>query len=188
MRGIEIFQKPSYREIRPMRDRPMRGPPVLASSQIEIRTTKNDWTLNIVRSNTNSDPAHIKEKISIQNWIFVQFSISRLLLPPKPARNQPGVSRICTIMPQALGNSIMIFPFYDGSSWWKFLKNVWNWVNISAIYFLQASMHCSMNIPNSFQKLRIVNQTSLITMCSIIQKKNIAIWGSRGTALWASVL
>ena len=29
MRGIEIFQKPSYREIRPMRDRPMRGPPVL---------------------------------------------------------------------------------------------------------------------------------------------------------------
>ena len=25
MRGIEIFQKPSYREIRPMRDRPMRG-------------------------------------------------------------------------------------------------------------------------------------------------------------------
>ena len=28
MRGIEIFQKPSYREIRPMRDRPMRGPPV----------------------------------------------------------------------------------------------------------------------------------------------------------------
>ena len=31
MRGIEIFQKPSYREISPMRDRPMRGPPVLAS-------------------------------------------------------------------------------------------------------------------------------------------------------------
>ena len=29
MRGIEIFQKPSYREISPMRDRPMRGPPVL---------------------------------------------------------------------------------------------------------------------------------------------------------------
>ena len=28
MRGIEIFQKPSYREISPMRDRPMRGPPV----------------------------------------------------------------------------------------------------------------------------------------------------------------
>ena len=28
MRGIEIFQKPSYREIRPKRDRPMRGPPV----------------------------------------------------------------------------------------------------------------------------------------------------------------
>ena len=33
MRGIEIFQKLSYREIspmrdRPMRDRPMRGPPV----------------------------------------------------------------------------------------------------------------------------------------------------------------
>ena len=26
MRGIEIFQKPSYREIRPMQDRPMRGP------------------------------------------------------------------------------------------------------------------------------------------------------------------
>ena len=29
MRGIEIFQKPSYREISPMRDRPMRGPPVI---------------------------------------------------------------------------------------------------------------------------------------------------------------
>ena len=33
MRGMTIFQKPSYREIRPMRDRPMRdrpmrGPPV----------------------------------------------------------------------------------------------------------------------------------------------------------------
>ena len=26
MRGIEIFQKSSYREISPMRDRPMRGP------------------------------------------------------------------------------------------------------------------------------------------------------------------
>ena len=37
MRGIEIFQKPSYREIspmreRPMRDRPMRGPPVVVGS------------------------------------------------------------------------------------------------------------------------------------------------------------
>ena len=31
MRGIEIFQKPSYREISPMRDRPMRGPPVLVN-------------------------------------------------------------------------------------------------------------------------------------------------------------
>ena len=29
MRGMTIFQKPSYREIRPMRDRPMRGPPVI---------------------------------------------------------------------------------------------------------------------------------------------------------------
>ena len=29
MRGLEIFQKPSYREISPMRDRPMRGPPVV---------------------------------------------------------------------------------------------------------------------------------------------------------------
>ena len=28
MRGIEIFQKPSYREIRPMRDRPMRDRPM----------------------------------------------------------------------------------------------------------------------------------------------------------------
>ena len=28
MRGIEIFQKPSYREISPMRDRPMQGLPV----------------------------------------------------------------------------------------------------------------------------------------------------------------
>ena len=30
MRGMTIFQKPSYREIRPMRGRPMRGPPVEA--------------------------------------------------------------------------------------------------------------------------------------------------------------
>ena len=29
MRGIHIFEKPYYREIRPMRGRPMRGPPVL---------------------------------------------------------------------------------------------------------------------------------------------------------------
>ena len=34
MRGLTVFQKPSYREIspmrgRPMRGRPMRGPPVL---------------------------------------------------------------------------------------------------------------------------------------------------------------
>ena len=28
MRGIHIFKKPYYREIRPMRGRPMRGPPV----------------------------------------------------------------------------------------------------------------------------------------------------------------
>ena len=32
MRGIEIFQKPSYREISPMRDRPMRGLPVFIFS------------------------------------------------------------------------------------------------------------------------------------------------------------
>ena len=29
MRGLTVFQKPSYREISPMRGRPMRGPPVL---------------------------------------------------------------------------------------------------------------------------------------------------------------
>ena len=29
MRGIHIFEKPYYREISPMRGRPMRGPPVL---------------------------------------------------------------------------------------------------------------------------------------------------------------
>ena len=28
MRGIHIFEKPYYREIRPMRGRDMRGPPV----------------------------------------------------------------------------------------------------------------------------------------------------------------
>ena len=31
MRGISIFQKPSYREIRPMRGRLMRGLPVTSS-------------------------------------------------------------------------------------------------------------------------------------------------------------
>ena len=81
---------------------------------------KKDWTSKIVQSNTNSDPAHIKEKISIQNWIFVQFSISRLLLPPKPARNQPGVSRICTIMPQALGEFNNDFSIL----WWIFLVKI----------------------------------------------------------------
>ena len=29
MRGIHIFEKPYYREIRPMRGRHMRGPPVV---------------------------------------------------------------------------------------------------------------------------------------------------------------
>ena len=51
---------------------------------------KNDWTLQLVRLNTNSQSLNIKEKISIQNWIFVQFSISRLLLPPKPAAQPTG--------------------------------------------------------------------------------------------------
>ena len=37
MRGIEIFQKPSYREIRPMRDRPMRGPPVFTYPKTYIK-------------------------------------------------------------------------------------------------------------------------------------------------------
>ena len=32
MRGIHIFEKPYYREIRPMRGRPMRGPPVLVKN------------------------------------------------------------------------------------------------------------------------------------------------------------
>ena len=49
MRGIEIFQKPSYREIspmrdRPMRDRPMRGPPVwfiVLDPSFQIYTIKN---------------------------------------------------------------------------------------------------------------------------------------------------
>ena len=36
MSGISIFGKPSYREIRPMRGRLMRGPPVI----IIITTTK----------------------------------------------------------------------------------------------------------------------------------------------------
>ena len=32
MRGIHNFEKPYYREISPMRGRPMRGPPVLPTS------------------------------------------------------------------------------------------------------------------------------------------------------------
>ena len=35
MRGMTIFQKPSYREIRPMRDRPMRGPPVVEKAVLK---------------------------------------------------------------------------------------------------------------------------------------------------------
>ena len=51
--------------------------------------TKNDWTLQLVQLNTNSQTLNIKEKISIQNWIFVEFSISRLLLPPPKLLAQP---------------------------------------------------------------------------------------------------
>ena len=40
MRGIHIFEKPSYREIRPMRGRPMRGPPVLGHTIICISIFK----------------------------------------------------------------------------------------------------------------------------------------------------
>ena len=36
MRGIHIFEKPYYREIRPMRGRPMRGPPVFDNQQRKI--------------------------------------------------------------------------------------------------------------------------------------------------------
>ena len=35
MRGMTIFQKPSYREIRPMRGRPMRGPPVARNEKFQ---------------------------------------------------------------------------------------------------------------------------------------------------------
>ena len=35
MRGIHIFEKPYYREIRTMRGRPMRGPPVIILSTFE---------------------------------------------------------------------------------------------------------------------------------------------------------
>ena len=38
MRGMTIFQKPSYREIRPMRGRPMRGPPVPTYVPTYVRT------------------------------------------------------------------------------------------------------------------------------------------------------
>ena len=37
MRGIEIFQKLSYREISPMRDRPIRGLPVYIFSIIQTK-------------------------------------------------------------------------------------------------------------------------------------------------------
>ena len=39
MRGFEIFQKPSYREISPMQDRPMRGPPVLSIPNMNVCNT-----------------------------------------------------------------------------------------------------------------------------------------------------
>ena len=45
MRGIEIFQKPSYREISPMRDRPMRGPPVKA---LVLQDCTNDFRLKYI--------------------------------------------------------------------------------------------------------------------------------------------
>ena len=37
MRGIHIFEKPYYREIRPMRGRPMRGLPVWSSESLLIK-------------------------------------------------------------------------------------------------------------------------------------------------------
>ena len=51
MRGIEIFQKPSYREIRPMRDRPMRGPPVFKIGQLSnvgLISSKNSVWLKML--------------------------------------------------------------------------------------------------------------------------------------------
>ena len=47
MRGISFFQKPSYREISPMRGRTMRGPPVLFSALMF-------WTLKVVVADAKS--------------------------------------------------------------------------------------------------------------------------------------
>ena len=46
MRGLTVFQKPSYREIspmrgRPMRGRPMRGPPVYTSATLFLHLCNN---------------------------------------------------------------------------------------------------------------------------------------------------
>ena len=44
MRGIEIFQKPSYREISPMRDHPMRGGMVPVALQKKAKTNSQIHT------------------------------------------------------------------------------------------------------------------------------------------------
>ena len=43
MRGMTIFQKPSYREIRPMRGRPMRGPPVAVFTSFFKYNNNLNW-------------------------------------------------------------------------------------------------------------------------------------------------
>ena len=47
MRGMTIFQKPSYREIRPMRGRPMRGPPVLDWWHLQTPLLFSIWEMQI---------------------------------------------------------------------------------------------------------------------------------------------
>ena len=62
MRGTSIFEKPSYREIRPMRGRLMRGLPVAISSYFFFK----------------KNPSNLKPKVVT---IFVNPSIQAPLLP-----------------------------------------------------------------------------------------------------------
>ena len=59
MRGIEIFQKPSYREISPMRDCPMRGPPVSSNFQQFLQNLKLEIDCRIYLRNSHILRVHL---------------------------------------------------------------------------------------------------------------------------------
>ena len=69
MRGIHIFEKPYYREIRTMRGRPMRGSPVFVLQQILFLFSKHLDTMSKVTDcetgQTDICPLLFPQKINV---------------------------------------------------------------------------------------------------------------------------